>query len=188
MPRPFYATLALLLIAAGAIGCGATRIPPPPASFDTVEVTSELTANRLYAAALAAFLRNNWESITDDTGGLTMLIRPDGASTRPDGPDLLVRVLVQPLDPESDPESDEPSPDLADPDYAGPDLSRRELADRARGQNDTDSLRIVARTDSTNMGSAVLTASVSEATPDTRDVLIRTAKILASVSGTISYR
>ena len=42
--------------------------------------------------------------------------------------------------------------------------------------------------DPANVGSAVLMASVSEATPATRSVLIRAAKILASVSGTIAYR
>ncbi len=185
MPHPLRATLALLLIATA--GCGSTRIPPPPAAFDTVVLTSEFSANRLYAEGLAAFIRNNWASVPDTTGGLTMLIRPDGAALRPDAPDLLVRVVVRPFDAASA-EPVEPAPDLADPDYAGPDLSRRELNDRLRGQNDTDSLRIRARIDPTNVGSAVLTASVSDANPATRDVLIRAAKILASVSGTLSYR
>ena len=121
----------------------------------------------------------------DDTGGLTLLILPDGASVDPDAPDLFVRVIVQPLDPETG----EPVPaDLADPEYGGPDLARRELSDRLRGQNDVDSLRAAARLDPTNVGSSVLTASVREATPETRSVLVRAAKILTSVSGTITYR
>jgi hypothetical protein len=174
-----------LLVLVLATGCGPTRIPPPPAAFDTVVVTSSLTANALYADALAAFIRNNWEYVPDETGGLTLLILPDGASADPDALDLLLRVVVVPLDPETG----EPVPDdLADPDYAGPDLSRRELEDRLRGQNDVDSLRALARLDPTNVGSAVLTVSMGEATPATRSVLVRAAKILASVSGTISYR
>lgn len=182
MRRPIrFALLALVLAA----GCGPTRIPPPPTTFDTIVLTSEFTANKLYAEALAAFLRNNWESVPDETGGLTLLILPDGASVDPEAPDLLLRVVVEPLDPETG----EPVPaDLADPEYGGPDLARRELEDRLREQNDVDSLRALARLDPTNVGSAMLTATVSEATPDTRAVLIRTAKILASVSGTITYR
>lgn len=181
------AALALLLAAplAALVGCFPTRIPPPPEHFDTVVLTSDFAASKLYAEGLAAFLRANWEPLAgDDADALTMRILPDGTPFEPDGSGLIVRVAVRPLTAPAD----TTLPDLADADYAGPDLARRALSDPARGQNEPDSLHRRARPDSLTTGAAVLTASVDPAFPDARDVLIRTARILAGVRGTLSYR
>ena len=167
-------------------GCSPTRIPPPPERFDTVVLTSDFAASKLYAEGLAAFLRANWEPLSGggDTDDLTMRILPDGTRLEPDGSSLIVRVEVWPVNAPAD----TTQPDLADAEYAGPDLARRELNDPARGQNHPDSLRRRVRPDSLTTGAAVLTASVDPAFPDARDVLIRTARILAGVRGTLSYR
>jgi hypothetical protein len=168
-----------------AAGCSPTRIPPPPERFDTVVLTSDLAATSLYSDALAAFLRNNWEPLAGDTSDeLTMRILPDGERLDLGGDDLVVHVLV--LSVSAPP--DTTRPDLADADYAGPDLSRRDLNDPARGQNEPDSLRRRVLPDSLTTGSAVLTATVDADLPDARDALVRTARILASVQGTLSYR
>jgi hypothetical protein len=167
------------------IGCSPTRIPPLPERFDTVVLTSDLAATALYADALAAFLRNNWEPLTgEDTDDLTMRILPDGERLDLDTTDLVVHVLVLPV---SVP-PDTTRPDLADADYAGPDLSRRDLNDPARGQNEPDSLRQRVLPDSLTTGAAVLTATVAADRPGARAVLVRTARILAGVEGTLSYR
>jgi hypothetical protein len=185
MRRAFVPTLALAILLAA--GCGPTRIPPPPEQFDTVVLASDLAAAPLYADALAAFLRNNWEPVTgaDDTDDLTMQILPDGERVDVDGSTLVVRITVLPV---NVPPADTTRPDLADGDYAGPDLSRRDLSDPARGQNDPDSLRRLVLPDSLTTGSAVLTATVDARLPDARSVLLRTARILTSVEGTLSYR
>jgi hypothetical protein len=185
MRRAFFPTLALAVLLAA--GCGPTRIPPPPAEFDTVVLTSDLAATSLYADAFAAFLRNNWEPVTglDETDDLTMQILPDGERVDDDRRPLVVRVTVRPV---NVPPADTTRPDLADADYAGPDLSRRDLNDPARGQNEPDSLRRRVLPDSLNTGSAVLTATVDPSFPDARSVLLRAARILTSVEGTLSYR
>lgn len=171
----------VLLLAAGC----RTPIPPPPETFDTVVLTSELAATPLYADALAAFLRANWEPLpSDDSDALTMRVLPEGERPEAGGSGLVVLVLVLPV---SAP-ADTTLPDLADADYAGPDLSRRDLNDPARGQNEPDSLRRRVLPDSLTTGASVLTATVDPRHPEARDVLIRTAKALAAVRGTLSYR
>lgn len=176
------AGFALLLVALA--GCR-TPIPPPPERFDTVVLRSELAATPLYADALAAFLRANWEPLTgDDTDDLSMRILPEGEAPGAGGSGLVVRVLVLPV---SAP-PDTTRPDLADADYAGPDLSRRDLNDPARGQNEPDSLRRRVLPDSLTTGASVLTATVDARSPEARDVLIRTARVLAAVQGTLTYR
>ena len=185
--RYCFPTIVLLVLLAA--GCGSTRIPPPPEQFDTVVLTSDLAAAPLYADALAAFLRNNWEPVTglDDTDELSMRILPDGERVEFDGSTLILRVNVRPFDvAAADTSTDTTRRDLADADYAGPDLSRRDLNDPARGQNEPDS--VFARRDALNVGSAVLTATVDASFPDARSVLLRTARILTSVEGTLSYR
>ena len=174
--------LGVLLVA----GCSPTRIPPPPERFDTVVLTSGLAATSLYADALAAFLRNNWEPLTgaDDSDDLSMRILPDGERVESGRPALVLHVAVRSV---NAPDEDE-IPDLADADYAGPDLSNRDLNDPARGQNEPDSLRRRVLPDSLTTGSAVLTATVDASLPDSRDVLTRAARILASVQGDLSYR
>jgi hypothetical protein len=178
---PLFA-LSLLLAA----GCSPTRIPPPPERLDAVVLTSNLAATALYADALAAFLRNNWEPLTGDGGSddLSMRILPDGERVEGGGPTLVLHVAVRPVNAPDE----EPIPDLADADYAGPDLSRRDLSDPARGQNEPDSLRRRVLPDSLTTGSAVLTATIDASLPGARAVLIRTARILASVQGDLSYR
>lgn len=166
-----------------AVGCGTTPIPPTPASFDTVVVTSSLSADGLYADGLAAFIRAGWEPLTPDEEGLIVSIRPDGMRTTSTA--LLVTLRVEPLG--TDP--DTPAPDLADPDYGVPDLARGDVVeDVSREPYDPDSLYAEADPHPITQGAAVLTATVDASQPGARRVLIRTAKILAAVSGTISYR
>lgn len=170
-----------------AAGCGPTRIPPPPEQFDTLVLTSDLAAAPLYADALAAFVRNNWEPVTglDHDDDLVMHILPDGERVDGADPPMILRVGIRPL---NVPAADTTQPDLADADYAGPDLSRRDLNDPARGQNEPDSLRRRVRPDSLTTGSAVLTATVEPDRDGGRDVLLRAARILTSVQGELSYR
>lgn len=122
--------LLLALAAAALAGCRATEIPPPPATFNTVVLTSDFRPDKLYAEGLAAFLRAGWEPITPVEEGLTTTIRPEGSD------EILLAVRVEPA-----------------------------------GEDD-----------------AVLTATVSRSGPEARDVLIRTARVLAGVTGTLSYR
>lgn len=140
--------LALVVLLAG---CSPTRIPPLPEQFDTVVLTSDLAATELYADALAAFVRNNWEPVTGgDTGGdLATRILPDGERVDGTRTPRVVQVIVVPTDPTSAPS------DLIPP---------------------------------LTVGSAVLTATVDPSLPGARDVLTRTARILASVQGDLSYR
>ena len=183
------ATVAFFACSAFLVGCAATPIPEPPVQFDTVVVTSDLPATRLYADAVAAFSTANWTLISGAEGELTTFIRPDGVrpnATQAEGLDsLTLRVRVAPLSPDADTTI---VPDLADADYAGPDLSNRDLSDPARGQNEPDSLRRAALPDPLTTGSAVLTARIGADGAEARDVLIRTARILAGLDGTISYR
>lgn len=187
MRRAFFPTIALAALLTA--GCGPTRIPPPPERFDTVVLTSDLAAAPLYADALAAFLRNNWKLVPDNDASdeLTMRILPDGEPLGGDAPPHVLRVVVRPsgITP-ADTSADTSGPDRADVDYAGPDLSRRDLRDPARGQNEPDS--ILFRRDALNVGSAVLTATVDPSLLDARSVLLRAARILASVEGELSYR
>ena len=173
--------LAVLLAA----GCSPTRIPPLPESFDTVVVTSTLSADALYADGLAAFIRANWEPVAPDEEGLVITILPDGTQPEPDSAAVVVRVRVERL---GAPEPDGGSPDLADPDYGVPDLARRELEDPSREQNDPDSARAALDPPPITQGDAVLTATVDLSKPGARQVLVRTAKILAGVRGELSYR
>jgi len=187
MRRAFLPTIALAALLAA--GCGSTRIPPPPEQFDTVVLTSDLAAAPLYADALAAFLRNNWQLVpgSDASDELSMRILPDGERVEFDGSTLILRVAVRPFDvAPADTSADSTRRDLADADYAGPDLSRRDLNDPARGQNEPDS--VLSRRDALNVGSAVLTATVDASFPNARAVLLRAARILASVEGSLSYR
>lgn len=180
-------TLALTVLLAA--GCGPTRIPPPPEQFDTLVLTSDLAASPLYADALAAFIRNNWEPVTgfDHDDDLVMHILPDGERVDGDAPPMVLHIGIRPSDvAPADTAADATQRDLADVDYAGPDLSRRDLEDPARGQNEPDST--LFRRDALNVGSAVLTATVEPSGEGARDVLLRAARILASVEGTLSYR
>ncbi len=174
------ACFALLLV----VGCGPTRIPSLPETFDTVVVTSTLAADELYAEGLAAFIRANWEPLAPDEEGLVITILPDGARLEADSSEVVVRLRVERLG-DPDPKA---TPDLANPDYGVPDLARRELNDASREQNDPDSSLAEARPPALTQGDAVLTASVDASKPGARAVLVRAAKILAAVSGTISYR
>ena len=189
VPRLVVRPLALAGLLA-LIGCSATPIPQPPAAFETVVVTSPLPATSLYADATAAFLRANWRPVTGAEGSLTTFIRPDGAGE--DGP--LLRVAVRSLTTPVDTVRAPAAPDLADADYAGPDLSNRDLTDPARGQNEPDSLRRDVLPDALTTGTAVLVVTLEGAPPgiplstEGRDVLVRTARVLAGVDGTISYR
>jgi len=179
----------LVLFVLLAVGCGSTRIPPPPERFDTLVLTSDLAAAPLYADALAAFVRNNWEPVTgfDHDDDLVMHILPDGERVDGDEPPMVLHIGIHPSDvAPADTAADTTQPDLADGDYAGPDLSRRDLADPARGQNEPDS--VLFRRDALNVGSAVLTATVEPNSDGARDVLLRAARILTSVEGTLSYR
>lgn len=187
MRRAFFPTIALAVLLT--TGCGSTRIPPPPAQFDTLVLTSDLAAAPLYADALAAFVRNNWEPVTgfDHDDDLAMHILPDGERVDGDEPPMVLHIGIRPFDvAPADTSTDTTRPAPADVDYAGPDLSRRDLADPARGQNEPDS--ILFRRDALNVGSSVLTATVEPSGEGARDVLLRAARILASVEGTLSYR
>jgi len=171
------------LLLSFALGCGTTPIPPPPASFDTVVVTSSLSADALYADGLAAFIRAGWEPMTPTEEGLVISIRPDGMSA--DSTAILVTLRAQPLGTDSE----APSPGLTDPDYGVPDLARGDVVeDVSREQYDPDSLYAAADPPAITQGDAVLTATVDASQPGARRVLIRTAKILAAVSGALSYR
>lgn len=166
--------------------CAPTRIPPPPAHFDTIVVASDLAPTELYADALAAFFRANWGSVPGrgDADALSTWIVPDGARLRPDGSGLALHVTVRAVTAPPD----TTAPGLTDGDYAGPDLSRRTLNDPARGQNDPDSLFVETIPDGLTVGDAVLTARIDGREAGARDVLIRAARILAGVEGTLSYR
>lgn len=123
-------TAPLLLALTVLAGCKATEIPPPPETFYTVVLTSDLRPDQLYAEGLAAFLRAGWSSLPPTEEGLTTTILPEGTE------DVPLAVRVEP-----------------------------------EGEDD-----------------AVLTATVGVDGPEGRDVLIRSARVLASVSGTLSYR
>ena len=73
----------LLFLVIGLAGCGSTKIPPMPADFDTVVLTSELSPPDLYAKGISAFLRVGWEPLTPTEEGFATTVVSDGADRLP---------------------------------------------------------------------------------------------------------